>query len=125
MTHDEPIDGGERAMSTQARAQRGSGAGLGLAIASAAAFGTSGTFGSALIRSGWSPSTVVLVRLALAAAVLAIPTALALRGRFTLLRQSAPAVLLYGALAVAGAQVGYFYAIQRLSVGVALMLEYL
>jgi drug/metabolite transporter (DMT)-like permease len=123
MTHDEPI--GRCEMATQPRGQLGSGAGLGLAIASAAAFGTSGTFGSALIRSGWSPPTVVLVRLALAAAVLAVPTVLALRGRFGLLRQSAPGVLLYGALAVAGAQVGYFYAIQRLSVGVALMLEYL
>ncbi len=101
------------------------GAGLGLAIASAAAFGTSGTFGSALIRSGWSPSAVVLARLALASLVLAIPTVLALRGRLALLRASVPAVLAYGALAVAGAQVCYFYAIQRLSVGVALMLEYL
>ncbi len=34
-------------------------------------------------------------------------------------------VLLYGVFAVAGAQVFYFNAIQRLSVGVALMLEYL
>jgi drug/metabolite transporter (DMT)-like permease len=110
---------------TATRTRAGAGAGLGLAVTSAAAFGTSGTFGSALIRSGWSPSAVVLVRLALASLVLAVPTVLALRGRFALLRRSAPAVLVYGSLAVAGAQVCYFYAIQRLSVGVALMLEYL
>ena len=43
------------------------GAGLALALLSAAAFGTSGTFASALIGSGWSPAAAVLARMAVAA----------------------------------------------------------
>ena len=54
-----------------------------------------------------------------------MPTALALRGRLDVLRRGRSVALLYGVFAVAGAQVFYFNAIQRLSVGVALMLEYL
>lgn len=41
------------------------------------------------------------------------------------MRAALPAVAAYGALAVAGAQLCYFQAIERLPVGVALLLEYL
>jgi len=101
------------------------GLGIGLALGSAAAFGTSGTFATVLIDDGWSPTAVVLVRVAVAALILAGPAAFALRGHWRDLRRSTPSVLLYGTFAVAGAQVCYFQAIQRLSVGVALLLEYM
>lgn len=101
------------------------GAGLGAALASAAAFGTSGAFGSSLIKAGWTPAAVVLVRISLATVILAVPAVVALRGRFYLLLRGRSLALLYGVFAVAGAQVFYFNAIERLSVGVALMLEYL
>jgi hypothetical protein len=55
----------------------------------------------------------------------ALPTALAMRGRWSLVRRAAPTVLLYGLLAVAGAQLCYFYAVQTLQVGVALLIEYM
>ncbi len=104
-------------------------AGLGLtaAIVSAAAFGTSGAFGQPLLASGWSPAAVVFVRLALASAVLAGPALVAVRnspaGWWTL-RRHAKVILGYGLIAVAGCQLFYFCAIERISVPVALLLEY-
>jgi drug/metabolite transporter (DMT)-like permease len=99
-------------------------AGLGLAVLSAATFGTAGTFGSALIDAGWTPGAAVTARVSIAAGVLAVPAALSLRGRWRALWHAAPVVLAYGLLAVAGAQLFFFQALQHLSVGVALLLEY-
>lgn len=106
-------------------ASRGAGVGLIFALLSAASFGTSGTFGSSLIAAGWTPSLVILIRISLGALILAVPTVLALRGRWHLVWAGRKTVVLYAVLAVACAQVFYFHAVQRLSVGVALMLEYL
>jgi drug/metabolite transporter (DMT)-like permease len=99
-------------------------AGLGVALLSAAAFGTSGVFATALI-AGWSPEGAVTARLLVAAAVLTIPVLIALRGRFGVLVQEGRSIAGYGLVAVAGAQVCYFNALARLSVGIALLLEYL
>lgn len=104
---------------------RPAGIGLWLALASAATFGTSGPFGKALLAEGWSSGAVVFLRVAGAALVLAVPTVLALRGRWRLVRANRGAIAAYGAVAVAGCQVAYFYAVERLTVGVALLLEYL
>ena len=106
------------------RAER-PGAGLALALLSAATFGTSGTFGSALIEAGWSPAAAVTVRISLSALILTGPAVLQLRGRWGLLRRDAAPVAAFGLIAVAGCQLFYFNAIQRLPVGVALLLEYL
>ncbi|MEN3121383.1 DMT family transporter [Janibacter sp. LM] len=99
--------------------------GLGIALFSAAAFGSSGTFGTALMATGWSPAAVVTLRIVGAALLLAGPTAVAMRGRWHLLRRNVVPVLAYGLLAVAGCQFAYFMAVDSLSVGVALLLEYL
>jgi drug/metabolite transporter (DMT)-like permease len=66
----------------------------------------------------------VSVRIAIAAVVLAVPGALALRGRWHLLRESRLTVIAYGVAAVAGAQLCYFYAVSYMQVGVALLIEY-
>jgi drug/metabolite transporter (DMT)-like permease len=107
------------------RPRPGQGLGLTLAVVSAATFGTSGTFGSALIGAGWSPAAAVLARITLSAAALTIPAVVALRGRWGLLRRHAGAAAAFGLIAVAGCQLCYFNAIQRMPVGVALLLEYL
>jgi len=107
------------------RARSGQGAGLGLAVLSAATFGTSGTFGSSLIGAGWSPAAAVLSRIALSAVLLTIPALVQLRGRWGLLRRNAVPATAYGLIAVAGCQLCYFNAVQRMPVGVALLLEYL
>jgi drug/metabolite transporter (DMT)-like permease len=103
----------------------GSRAGLTLAVLSAATFGTSGAFASSLIDAGWSPAAAVITRIAAAALMLTVPAVLQLRGQWSLLRRGAGRAAAYGLVAVAGCQLFYFNAIERMPVGVALLLEYL
>lgn len=105
--------------------QRHPAVGLGVALASAAAFGTSGPFAKSLLLGGWAPGAVVLLRISLAAVVLLVPTVLSLRGRWAMLRHNLPLVIGYGVTGVAACQLAYFNAVTHLSVGVALLLEYL
>src|SRR4051812_22387660 len=82
--------------------------GLGLALVSAVSFGLSGALARPLLDAGWSAGAVVLIRIALGA-VAVVPFGLAsLHGRWRLLRRSLPTVVLYGLLAVAGAQYCFF-----------------
>ncbi|HEX3336369.1 MAG TPA: DMT family transporter [Jatrophihabitans sp.] len=103
---------------------RASGVGLSLAVLSAATFGTSGTFAASLMAAGWSPAAAVTVRVGVAAVILTLPALIQLRGRWPLLRRSLPAITAYGFVAVAGCQLFFFNAVEHLSVGVALLLEY-
>jgi drug/metabolite transporter (DMT)-like permease len=104
---------------------RRTGLGLGLALASAATFGSSGAFAKSLLVAGWSPGAVVTARMSGAALAL-LPAALfVLRGRWHLLRRNAGFAIAYGIIAVALCQFAYFNAVERLSVAVALLLEYL
>jgi drug/metabolite transporter (DMT)-like permease len=105
--------------------QAGRSAGIVLGLASAMSFGTSGTFGSALIGAGWSPGGAVFARILVAALALTVPALIALRGRWSLLRRSAWRVISYGLVGVAACQVCYFNAISLMPVGIALLLEYL
>ena len=102
----------------------GNSAGLGLALAAAATFGTSGAFAASLLGAGWTTGAAVTVRVAIAALVLTIPALLALRGRVDQLRRGGRTMAVYGVIAVAGAQLCYFNAVQHLPVAVALLLEY-
>src|SRR6476619_6797968 len=100
------------------------GGGVLLAVVSATAFGLSGSLATGLLATGWSPGAIVLVRIAIAAVALAPFTVAALRGRVHLLRRQAGQILMYGVLAVAGAQFCYFSAVARMDVGPALLIEY-
>lgn len=104
---------------------RSPGAGIALALLSAAAFATSGPFAKALLETGWTPGSVVFLRIAGAALILVVPAVRALDGHWALLRREWPQVVAYGLVAVALPQLAFFYAVQHLSVGVALLLEYL
>lgn len=101
------------------------GSGLLALLLSSAAFGTSGPFAKSLIEAGWSPPLVVFLRM-LGAALVLLPFALGplLRHRRVVLA-NVPLIVSYGLLAVGAAQLGYFQAVQRLPVGVALLLEFL
>ncbi len=99
-------------------------AGLGFAVLAAASFGLSGSLASGLMNAGWSPAALVLCRVSVAALVLVVPAALALRGRWSLLRANAGLIASYGVIAVAGCQLAFFSAVDRLPVAVALLLEY-
>ncbi|PPK92684.1 threonine/homoserine efflux transporter RhtA [Kineococcus xinjiangensis] len=103
----------------------GRGTGLALALVSAATFGTSGAFGSALIEAGWTPGAAVTARITLAALVLTPVALVQLRGRWGLLARARGMVIAYGLVAIAGCQLAYFSALEHVSVGVALLLEYL
>jgi drug/metabolite transporter (DMT)-like permease len=107
------------------RPRRAYGPGMLFALGSAASFGMSGALARSLLDLGWSPPAVVAVRVGGAFAVLVVPTLFLLR-RIGLptVRQSGR-LLVYGIVAVGLAQLCYFSAVQYLSVGVALLLEYL
>jgi drug/metabolite transporter (DMT)-like permease len=98
--------------------------GIAAAIAGAAAFGTSGPFAKALLATGWNSGAIVMLRVGVAALVLTVPTVLACRGRWGIVRTNLSTILVFGLVAVAGCQVAYFNAVGSLSVGVALLLEY-
>jgi drug/metabolite transporter (DMT)-like permease len=98
--------------------------GLLFALGSAASFGLSGSLAGGLLDAGWSPGAVVLVRLSLGALVVAPLAARMLRGRWGALRKHLGFILAFGALPVAGAQFGYFSAVQRMDVGPALLIEF-
>ncbi len=99
--------------------------GLIFALLSAATFGVSGPFAKSLIESGWSPGGAVFARVAGGALVMMV---IAVATQWPRLRQVSThtrTVLLYGVFAISGVQLCFFNAVQHLSVGVALLLEYL
>lgn len=98
--------------------------GLVLAVLSSAAFGTSGALAKGLLASGWTPAAAVTWRLIVGALTLAVPAVLSMRGKWHTLRKGWPTVALFGLIAIALCQLAYFLAVERLSVGVALLLEY-
>lgn len=103
----------------------GSGRGLALVLVSSAAFGSSGPFAKSLLDAGWSPGAAVLVRSTGGAVLLGVVALLLWRRRLSRLLSARRTVVVYGVFAVAGVQVCYFTAVQTLSVGVALLVEYL
>jgi drug/metabolite transporter (DMT)-like permease len=105
-------------------ASKSTAVGLLLAITSALSFGLSGSLARGLIDAGWSPTAAVALRVTIAAAVLLGPGLWAVRDRMRLLAVNLKTIVIYGLLAVAGAQMLYFLAVARLDVGVALLLEY-
>ncbi|MEI4742671.1 DMT family transporter [Rhodococcus erythropolis] len=99
--------------------------GLIFALLSAATFGVSGPFAKSLIESGWSPGGAVFARVAGGALVMMV-IAVATQGpRLRQVSAHTRTVLLYGVFAISGVQLCFFNAVQHLSVGVALLLEYL
>jgi drug/metabolite transporter (DMT)-like permease len=120
-----PSTGSRPALSLPSTRPSTRSAGVAIGLVSAMCFGTSGTFGSALIGSGWSPAGAVFARVAVAALALTVPAVLALRGRWRALLRSAWQVTVYGLVGVAACQVCYFNAIALMPVGISIMLEYL
>jgi drug/metabolite transporter (DMT)-like permease len=99
--------------------------GIVLALISASSFGLSGSLARSLLDLGWSPAAVVATRAAGAFLVLLIPSLVLLRRIGLPTSRQAVRLLAFGVVAVAVAQLCYFSAVQYLSVGVALLLEFL
>ncbi len=100
------------------------GAGIGLGVLSAVSFGLSGALGSGLLETGWSAGAVVEIRVAIGALLLLPFAVRSLRGRWSVLRRNAGLVVVYGVVAVAGAQFCYFSAVAHMEVGPALLIEF-
>ncbi|WP_443468577.1 EamA family transporter [Microbacterium sp. A196] len=112
------------ALSDGARARSGLRLGMPLAIAAALSFGMSGAWARGLIDAGWTPGAAVTVRIWVAALVLLVPTLIALRGKWVLLRRNMWIITAYGLLAVTATQLFYFQAVAVMDVGLALLIEY-
>ncbi len=100
-------------------------AGVLLGLIASLAFAMSGTFARPLLDAGWTPGAAVFWRIT-AASVLLLPAGLwAVRGRWRVALAEWRLIVGFGVLGVATAQLMYFAAVARISVSVALLLEYL
>ena len=101
------------------------GRGVTAAVVAGLAFGASGALAKPILLSGWSPGAAVTVRALLGAAVLAPFAVRAMRGRWPMLRTAWRRMVLMGLVGVAGTQLAYFAAVERIPVATAALLEYL
>ncbi|QIS42730.1 EamA family transporter [Clavibacter capsici] len=99
--------------------------GLVLAIVAAASFGLSGAFVKPLLASGWSPVAAVTLRALVGGLVLAPVALVQLRGDLRPVLRAWRRVLGMALVGVAGAQVMYFAAIERIPVGTAILIEFM
>jgi drug/metabolite transporter (DMT)-like permease len=100
-------------------------AGLVFALIAAATFGTSGALIKPLLEAGWSPAAAVTVRVLTGGVVLAPFALLTLRGRWHTVWRARWRILGMAAVGVAGTQLVYFAAIQRIPVGTGILIEYM
>ena len=99
--------------------------GIAFVLLSSFCFGTTGPFAKAVIEAGFTPVQVVELRVSGAAAVMLLICLLRGGASLRLTRRQVPFLLAYGLIAFFGVEALYFIAIQRLQVGVALLLEYM
>lgn len=98
--------------------------GLLLGLVSAVAFASSGSVMKPLLEAGWSLGAALLLRMSGAALVLAYPFIRAVVRERGFLRRHWPLIVGFGLTGVAGCQLFYFAAMQRIPVGVALLIQY-
>lgn len=96
-----------------------------LALTSAMAFAASGPLAKSLIDAGWSAQAAVAARIS-GAALLMLPIVViaAWPSRGRIVWTHGRHLVAFGLVAVAGAQIGFFSAVQTLPVAVALLVEY-
>ena len=100
-------------------------AGLIVAVIAAFSFGTSGALIKPLLEAGWSPAAAVTVR-ALVGGVVLLPFALVLlRGKWSAVKRARWRIVIMALIGVAGTQLVYFAAVQRIPVSTAILLEYM
>lgn len=124
MTHTAPIEiiaphdaGG--------RMPHGRASGILMAVVSALAFSSSGPLVKPLLEAGWSLSSALVIRMGLAGLILSPALIGAIRRERGFLRQHGRALVAFGLIPVAGCQLLFFSAMQRMPVAVALLIQYL
>ncbi len=99
--------------------------GIVMAVASALAFSSSGPLVKPLLEAGWSLSAALLIRMGLAGLVLSPALVRAMIRERGFLRRHWRALVIFGLVPVAGCQLFFFSAMQRMPVAVALLIQYL
>ncbi|GHF76252.1 drug/metabolite transporter (DMT)-like permease [Amycolatopsis bartoniae] len=100
------------------------GRGTALILISSVCFGSSGTIAKPAMLAGLSPEHVATARIGLAALVLFLGVALVRPRLLRVRRTEWPLLLGYGLLGVAGVQLCYFVSVNRLPVGIAILIEF-
>jgi drug/metabolite transporter (DMT)-like permease len=112
-------------MNTSVHRSTGRFVGMWLALGAAMAMGSAAAAMKALGATGMPAVNVVQARLLVAAAALMVVAVVVRRGRLRVARRDWLLVGAYGVLSLAANQVVFMMSLSRLSVGVALLLEYL
>ncbi|RZI94152.1 MAG: EamA/RhaT family transporter, partial [Microbacterium sp.] len=99
--------------------------GIVLAVVSALAFSSSGPLIKPLLEAGWSLSAALFVRMGIAGLLLSPALVRAVVRERAFLRRHGLSLLLFGLVPVAGCQLLFFAAMQRMPVAVALLIQYL
>lgn len=99
--------------------------GMLIAVVAAASFGLSGALIKPVLEAGWSPAAAVTLRVLIGGIVLAPFAIVALKGRWIALWYARSRILLMAIIGVAGTQLVYFAAVERIPVGIAILLEYM
>jgi drug/metabolite transporter (DMT)-like permease len=99
--------------------------GMLIAVVAAASFGLSGALIKPVLEAGWSPAAAVTLRVLIGGSVLAPFAIVALKGRWIALWYARTRILLMAIIGVAATQLVYFAAVERIPVGIAILLEYM
>src|ERR1700739_3952733 len=99
--------------------------GIAFAVGSALTFGMSGPLAKTLMEAGWTANAAVTARLAGGALVMALFATLVHRDWWREGVRHGRTGVAYVLSPIAGAQLCYYNAVSHLSVGVAVLLEYL
>jgi len=94
-------------------------------VAAAIMWASSGTAGKALFEGGMNPLELVQIRVTLSTVLLAAAFGLSAKGLLRIRIRDLGYFLLLGGVSMAGVQVTYFYAISKIQVAAAILLQYM
>lgn len=99
-------------------------AGYALALTAAAIFGLGGIVAKLGFRAGFEPSQLAELRIIFSFLLLLMVLAAFRRGDLAVRRTDLPMLALFGVVGIGGVQLSYYESIQRLPIGVALVIQY-
>lgn len=115
----------ELTIASSARTPSAKASGVTIAVISALAFSSSGPVMKPLLEAGWTVGAALLLRMSIAGLVLAPALVIAIRRQRGFLRRHGLIIAAFGLTGVVGCQVFFFSAMQRMPVGIALLIQYL